>query len=92
MKKVVTKMVTVDTASTALRRPAQLRKTSSSAPGTSSTSAAAVDVTTDSIDRYRPGNLPSPAVYVDVEGVDPLQPAYMGKHVRNLYTEQQRTS
>eukprot|EP00095_Tigriopus_kingsejongensis_P008812 maker-scaffold646_size120253-snap-gene-0.20 protein:Tk08812 transcript:maker-scaffold646_size120253-snap-gene-0.20-mRNA-1 annotation:"gamma-soluble nsf attachment isoform x1" len=37
-----------------------------------------IDVTTDSIERHRPSQLPPPAVYVDVEGVDPLQPAYMG--------------
>lgn len=37
-----------------------------------------IDVTTDSIERHRPSKLPPPAVYVDVEGVDPLQPAYMG--------------
>ena len=40
---------------------------------------AAIDFGTDSIDRHRPGNLPAPAVYVDVEGVDNLQPAYMGE-------------
>lgn len=40
-----------------------------------------IDVTTDSIERHRPSKLPPPAVYVDVEGVDPLQPAYMGMTV-----------
>lgn len=40
-----------------------------------------VDVTTDSIQRHSPSNLPDPAVYVDVTGVDPLQPAYMGMTV-----------
>ena len=40
-----------------------------------------IDVTTDSIDRHVPGNLPDPAPYVDVEGVDPLPPAYNGMTV-----------
>ncbi len=38
-------------------------------------------MTTDSIDRHRPDNLPSPAAYVDVTRVDPIQPAYMGMTV-----------
>lgn len=40
-----------------------------------------VDFGTDDIERHRPGNLPHPAVYVDVEGIDPVQPAYMGMTV-----------
>ena len=43
-----------------------------------------IDVTTDNIERHRPGNLPDPAVYVDVEGVDPVQPAYMGMTVEQM--------
>ncbi len=46
---------------------------------------AAIDFGTDSIDRHRPGNLPAPAVYVDVEGVDNLQPAYMGEQKRTSF-------
>ena len=40
-----------------------------------------MDFTTDSLDRHRPGHLPSPSVYVDVEGIDPIQPAYHGMTV-----------
>ena len=40
-----------------------------------------IDVTTDSVERHRPGNLPGPAPYVDVDGIDPIQPAYMGMTV-----------
>ncbi len=43
-----------------------------------------IDVTTDSIERHRPGNLPSPAAYLDVTGVEPIQPAYMGMTVEQL--------
>ncbi len=44
-------------------------------------SSAYIDVTTDSLDRHRPDNLPAPAVYMDVTGIDPIQPAYMGMTV-----------
>ena len=40
-----------------------------------------IDVTTDSLDRHRPGHLPGPAAYVDIDGIDPIQPAYVGMTV-----------
>ena len=40
-----------------------------------------IDVTTDSIDRHRPSKLQDPATYMDVTGIDPLQPSHMGMTV-----------
>ena len=57
------------------------RSSSSSSNKRRSEPSAYIDVTTDSIDRHRPDNLPAPAPYMDVEGVDPIQPAYMGMTV-----------
>ena len=87
MKKLMMKMKTVDTASLASTRgkkgaaaaAAGAAGAASSSSPTKKSPSAYIDVTTDSLDRHRPGNLPGPAVYLDVEGVDNLQPAYMGE-------------
>jgi hypothetical protein len=58
-----------------------------------------VDVTTDSLEYHTGGgrNLPAPAPYMDVTGIDPLQPAYMGMtieqwraHKRALQAEEEQ--
>ena len=75
------KMRTVDNGSLSQQQQQQHKRSASPAKGgAKSAPSAYIDVTTDSVERHRPGNLPAPAPYVDVEGVDNLQPAYMGQY------------
>jgi len=84
LKSVLAKMKTVDGSSGAYASGGGKMKLPKQASASAAQGSAYIDVTTDSIDRHRPDNLPAPATYVDVEGVDALQPAYMGMTVEQM--------